>query len=263
MLGGCAAYPLMPTPNIYAGESGYPENQVPEALKSNHVDLLYVTDRSPEIDTNGDLSYRKKCSDSIAFGSAMIEIGDKISWQELVRASQSRDRDETLEVAIRSRTELGRFPATPHPFSVRDGLFIEDREVVDDQNRVEAAFRTELNRRLAVTSHKEVVIYVHGFNNSFDFAASAHAEIWHFLGRRGVPILYSWPAAHGGLLAYFVDRESGEFTIYPLPRACRGPGRRPGAACSADPPRATARLRIPATRRGHRRADGGRSRHLR
>ncbi len=161
MLGGCAAYPLMPTPNIYAGESGYPEDQVPEALKSNHVDLLYVTDRSPEFDTNGNLSYGSKRSDSI------------------------------------------------------------------------------------------------------DFAASAHAEIWHFLGRRGVPILYSWPAAHGGLLGYFVDRESCEFTIYPLPRACRGPGRRPRAACSAGPPRATARLRIPATRRGHRRAYGGRSHHLR
>jgi esterase/lipase superfamily enzyme len=73
MLGGCAAYPLMPTRNIYAGESGYPENQVPEALKSDHVDLLYVTDRSPEFDTNEDLSYGSKCSDFIAFGSAMIE----------------------------------------------------------------------------------------------------------------------------------------------------------------------------------------------
>ena len=67
----------------------------------------------------------------------------------------------------------------------------------------------------------EKAVYVHGFNNSFDFAASAHAEIWHFLGRRGVPILYSWPAAHGGLLGYFVDRESGEFTIYHLKQLIR------------------------------------------
>lgn len=221
MLGGCASYPLMPTPNIYTGESGYPEDQVPEALKSNRVDLLYVTDRSPVADENGDLVYGSERSDSMAFGSAMVEIGDHISWRKLVRASQSRDRSETLEVTVRSRTELGRFPATPHPFSVQDGVLIEDQKVVDEHNRVEAIFRIELNRRLAITNHKEVFIYVHGFDNSFDFAASAHAETWHFLGRRGVPILYSWPAAHGGLFGYFVDRESGEFTIYHLKQLLR------------------------------------------
>jgi esterase/lipase superfamily enzyme len=42
------------------------------------------------------------------------------------------------------------------------------------------------------------------------------SEVWHFLGRRGGPILYSWPAAHGGLFGYFIDRESGEFTIFHL-----------------------------------------------
>lgn len=221
MLGGCTSYSLMPTPNIYAAESGYPEDQVPEALRSNQVDLLYVTDRSPESDENGKLAYGSERSDSIAFGSVVVEFGDEISWQKLVRASQSRNRSEALEVTVRSRTELGRFPATPHPFSVQGGIPIEDRAVVDEQDRVETAFRAELERRLSVAHHKEVFVYVHGVNNSFDFAASAHAETWHFLGRRGVPILYSWPAAHGGLLGYFVDRESGEFTIYHLKQLIR------------------------------------------
>ena len=47
-------------------------------------------------------------------------------------------------------------------------------------------------------------------------AAFALAELWHFMGRRGVPLLYSWPAASGGLFGYFTDRESGEFTVYHL-----------------------------------------------
>ena len=35
------------------------------------------------------------------------------------------------------------------------------------------------------------------------------AELWHFLGRQGVPILYTWPAGFGGLRGYTRDRESG------------------------------------------------------
>jgi esterase/lipase superfamily enzyme len=45
------------------------------------------------------------------------------------------------------------------------------------------------------------------------------AELWHFLGRKHVPILYTWPAGHegiSGLRGYNYDRESSEFTIYHL-----------------------------------------------
>ena len=42
------------------------------------------------------------------------------------------------------------------------------------------------------------------------------AELWHFLGRIGVPIVYTWPAGHPGLFGYTYDRESSEFTIYHL-----------------------------------------------
>src|SRR6202012_1086510 len=47
------------------------------------------------------------------------------------------------------------------------------------------------------------------------------ADLWHFLGRRGVPIAYSWPAGSTGALAYFYDRESSEFTVYHLKQMLR------------------------------------------
>ena len=40
------------------------------------------------------------------------------------------------------------------------------------------------------------------------------AQLWHFMGRDGVPIIYTWPAGRGGLRGYNYDRESSEFTIY-------------------------------------------------
>ena len=46
------------------------------------------------------------------------------------------------------------------------------------------------------------------------------AQLWHFMGRVGVPVVYTWPAGHPGLLrGYQYDRESGEFTVFHLRQA--------------------------------------------
>jgi len=42
------------------------------------------------------------------------------------------------------------------------------------------------------------------------------AELWHFLGRYGVPIAYTWPSGHPGMFGYTYDSESSEFTVYHL-----------------------------------------------
>jgi len=82
-------------------------------------------------------------------------------------------------------------------------------------------FRHKFTEQLALTSRKEVFIYVHGYNNSFKEAALVSAEFWHFLGRIGVPLFYSWPAGYPGLFGYTYDRESSEFTIYHLRKTLR------------------------------------------
>ena len=222
LLIGCSSAPkLMPTPNIYTDGGSYPDSSVPEDLKSNKVDLLYVTDRAPETTDNGTLEYGTGRSASVGFGSAIVEIGDELTWQELVEMSETSSRSTSPEILVTSRTEIGRFPATPHPFLVVDGEVKEDPDVQAEYDQVVSQFRHELGRRMAQTGENEVHIFVHGFNNTFNWAAVSLAELWHFLGRRGVPLLYSWPAAHGGLFGYFVDRESGEFTIYHLKNLIR------------------------------------------
>ena len=222
LLVGCSSAPkLMPTPNIYADGGSYPESSVRPGLKSNKVDLLFVTDRAPETTADGTLKYGIGRSASVGFGSAIVEIGNDLSWQELVEMSETSSRSTSPPVRVTSRNELGRFPATPHAFLVVDGKVREDPEVQAEYDRVASQFRREINRRMSQTGSNEVHIFIHGFNNSFDWAAVSFAELWHFLGRQGVPLLYSWPAAHGGLFGYFVDRESGEFTIYHLKNLIR------------------------------------------
>ncbi len=214
---GCSTMPeLMPAPNIYVQGDGYPEQSVAQHLRSNDIDLMYVTDRAPEEASDGTLNYGTGRSASVGFGSAIVEIGNQLSWQQLVQMSETSERSFSPALRVKSVTELGRFPPTPHAFLVIDGEVREDPEVRAASEQAVAQFRRELNRRMQQTGSNEVHIFVHGFNNSFDWSAASLAEFWHFLGRRGAPILYSWPAAHGGLFGYFVDRESGEFTIYHL-----------------------------------------------
>ena len=222
VLVGCSSTPkLMPTPNIYLGGGGYPESEIPLGLKSNKVELLFVTDRVPESSADGTLVYGTGRSASLGFGSVIVEIGNDLSWQELVEMSETFSRSTSPSVSVISRNELGRFPATPHAFLVVNGEIREDPEVQGKYDQVASKFRQEINLRLSRTGNKEIHIFIHGFNNSFDWAAVSLAELWHFLGRHGVPLLYSWPAAHGGLFGYFIDRESGEFTIYHLKNLIR------------------------------------------
>jgi len=53
----------------------------------------------------------------------------------------------------------------------------------------------------------DALVFVHGFNNTFDDAAFRMAQIVWDLGYRGLPVLFSWPS-RAGVLDYQYDRES-------------------------------------------------------
>jgi esterase/lipase superfamily enzyme len=90
---------------------------------------------------------------------------------------------------------------------------------------VDAAYElseNELSARLAKSRVKDVYVYVHGVQNSFADSVLTIAEIYHFLGRQGVAIAYSWPAGGRGLLrGYNYDYNSSEFTVYHLKQMLR------------------------------------------
>ena len=217
LLVGCSAtHKLMPTPNIYTNGGSYPDEDVPEGLKSNKIDLLFVTDRVPETSADNTLKYGSGRSASVGFGSTVVEIGNDLPWQELVRISETSSRKFSPSIRVISRNEIGRFPETPYIIIEDKGKIRVNPETHAQYEQVATQFRQEISRRLSMVNSKEVQIFIHGFNNSFDEGAVSLAEMWHFLGRHGVPLLYSWPAAQGGMFGYFIDRESGEFTVFHL-----------------------------------------------
>lgn len=217
LVAGCSSIrPLVDTPTLYAAGAAYPDNEIPDGLKTPFADILYVTDRRQAKDEKGRPDYDAGRSRSVAFGSVTVEIGKEATWPSIVKASQSAERKKKIPLTVRSVDELARYPETPLPFTVVNGNPQTDAAALARYDDTNSALREEIRTRLASAGSNEVLLFVPGFNTPFDEAAFITTEIWHFAGRRGVPLVYSWPSGSGGAFGYFTDRESGEFTIFHL-----------------------------------------------
>ncbi|HSI34240.1 MAG: alpha/beta hydrolase [Phycisphaerae bacterium] len=216
LLGGCGAAPLMlmPTPNLYADGLMNPFDDVPPELQNNKADVLYVTDRTPAGDSPERRRYGFGRSRSVGFGLAEVRLGNNVSWPDLVKASTARVRLVGLPLIVGRVVETGRFAPTP-------GSLIEvagspgAQASASKERAAEDLFRETLAARLSHTRVKEVYVFVHGYNNTFEDGVTTIAQLWHFFGRQGVPVAYTWPAGSpGALRGYTYDRESSEFTVY-------------------------------------------------
>ncbi|MCZ6690579.1 MAG: alpha/beta hydrolase [Planctomycetota bacterium] len=221
VLSGCGAIELMDTPTLFTKSKSNPFRDVPAEFRTNKVEVLYVTDRTPVEQEGSTVEYTHGRSPSLAYGTCTVEIGKDVSWEVLVENSLARKRSRSLPLALRETRELGRFPETPFPLVVVDEEVRDDPTVVADHKAMEESFQQEVRKRLEMTPLKEAFVFIHGVNCKFEGAAILIAQVWHYLGREGVPIAYTWPAAIGGARGYFYDRESGEFTVHHLKQFLR------------------------------------------
>jgi esterase/lipase superfamily enzyme len=65
-------------------------------------------------------------------------------------------------------------------------------------------FNRALRQQVTTSPSKDVFIFVHGFNNTFEDAARRAAQLAYDLDFDGTPVLYSWPS-QGSTTAYSVD----------------------------------------------------------
>lgn len=209
---------LMPTPNLYLDSGQDPFRDVPAVFQSSRVDLIYATDREPTCSRQGVPGYSYKRSHSLRVGTCSVQIGEEITWNQLAAESRRRNRSRSLPVKL---AEIGSpvvYPPVPLPLKDEGGQLRDDPEALALEEQANAAVHKLLAERLALSPRKEVFLFVHGVGNRFEDAAYTMAGMWHFLGRIGVPVIYSWPAGYeGGLLQWYThDRESAEFTVYHL-----------------------------------------------
>lgn len=177
------------------------------------IDVFYFTDRQPAAAENGARSYNAERAWSLAFGS--------------VQAYPQSGGEPVLG----QTNEIVRFPSTPYKVERVRGGIRRDPAALAAHRRAASEIQQILQAKITSTTSKEVVLYVHGFNNSFDEAVKSAARICNDLGPDHFTcVVFSWPAGgeKGTFFGYNFDRESGEFSVTDLKKAVRFIAQTPG-----------------------------------
>ncbi len=224
VVAGCSTAKRLPvTPNLLADGSGTAVlSKLPPARQTPDMEILYVTDRN-ECGKPDAPAYGYSRAMSVYYGVANVHITPETDWATLARDAGQPQDTENRWLEVRGLRRLGQFRPDQTRVEYVDGELRRTPEC-------EAARAAEFQRaqdflagylRPLAPEQRDVYLYVHGFNNDLEEAVARLAGVWHFLGRKGVAIAYSWPARQGNLLDYFCDRESGEYTIYHLKETIR------------------------------------------
>jgi len=75
----------------------------------------------------------------------------------------------------------------------------------------EGEFLSDLSRHVATDAGREVLIFIHGYNVSFEDAARRTAQLAADLKFSGAPVMYSWPS-QASLSAYPIDEANIRWT---------------------------------------------------
>lgn len=202
LLTGCQSpVRLMPTPvSFRTGEVDPFETAEPKA-HSTEVPVLYVTNRGALVETPVPI-HTILPSERLRMGIAHVRVGDEtLDWETLHRLSTSDDPDERPIVKLDWLEPL---------------VSLGPTETVADSPDAQAFFAL-VNKALAATDHNDLVIYVHGSNNTMPRSTAQAAQLRHFTGRRIVVIAFVWPSA-GSLLRYLTDVGNAKASIEPFVR---------------------------------------------
>ena len=215
---GCHRY-LAETPNVLLQQDpAHVYAACPPNLQTPDAAVLYATDRVADSEGEKNPVYGYGRGYRLAFGVANVSLSPHPTWTELIQASTSPKRSKEYELKLAAVNEMGHIkPHLDQALLTERGKEIT-KAVAEEIVTQRSQFYDLLESRLAQSKRKDVYIYVHGFNNTFEDGVFRAAEIWHFMGRVGVPVAYSWPAGRGGIRGYAYDRESGEFSISHLRR---------------------------------------------
>jgi len=219
LLAGCQTSVFMPAPSLYVNASKSPFDDVPVELRNNEAKIVYLTDRLPLQEGEREaLAYGFLRSGSLVGGISTVIFGNGISWPELVTESLASRPGHLMEARVTGYQELFRFPDTNLYAKANRKGSTNENDLVRSEEEATGKLHQLIHDRLEYRERRDAYVFIHGYNASIDEATVTMAQLWHYLGRTGVPIVYSWPAGGKGVLGYTNDIESGEFTIWHLKR---------------------------------------------
>lgn len=154
--------------------------------------VYYVTDRAEATSRSFGYSTQPSQPDTVRKGRCWVAV----AWNDQHNANRSSYRF-TRRPDVRGHAILD---STETPFAKDDDFF------------------ESLNNALLQTKSKSVVVFIHGYNQTFEQGAEAAGQLRYDSLFNGPMILYSWPSA-GKLLGYSSDenqikRTSTDFAIF-------------------------------------------------
>lgn len=208
---------LVTAPYVMRGDAGRAVfGRVDPAHQTPDIPVLYVTDRAPDRTGPAGPEYGYKRNRHVQYGVATVGLKPEPTWDQLVADTVVEKPSRRYPISLKSVEPLGQFRNPVELLTVKDGRLEATEGFWAAFQADYAGFNAAVARWLDHTPVKDAYVFVHGYNNKFHDAVYRMAESWHYLGRQGVPIVFTWPAGSGGLKGYAYDRESGEFAIVHL-----------------------------------------------
>jgi esterase/lipase superfamily enzyme len=164
---------MFPTPIVMQDERlDFSQIVLPER-RETEVSVLFATTRAPA-PPEAPERYARGAGEAVRVGVARVQLGEPgWSFDDLVKSDRTSG------------------PETPRPARV---VGVEEFGVFGAPEReAEQAFVAAIDRQLAHSPDRSVVIYVPGYRATFDQVMILMGSWAHFLGRDSTVIAFSWP----------------------------------------------------------------------
>ena len=170
---------------------GVLEPVLSDAPGTSHVNMVVATTRTA--DKSAGIMFNGLRSDVMAFADVDVSIPPdsrrkigEVQWPQALPGNPSTD-------------------------------FVTRRTAIIDRPAAMAIVHDEVKH----SPKRQVLVFVHGFNNRFEDAVYRFAQIVHDSGTEAVPVLFTWPSK-ASVLAYGYDRESSTYSRNQLESVLRG-----------------------------------------
>jgi esterase/lipase superfamily enzyme len=170
---------LMPAPAVFLDSRVQVFGDTPDEPE---IRLFYATNRKSR-GTPEAPDYARVPGEDLRAGLVTIRIGEDGTPWDKIYAWSTGGSDE------------------PRPFLHLEG--VEEQATIAADGALSpdaAAWYAAINKALAGSRDKDIILYVHGANTNLERAAGQAAQLQHFTGGESVVVLYAWPTAENFLL---------------------------------------------------------------
>lgn len=197
LLAACQpAMQLMPPPLAFTQEHKPLVTGDVAARNAPEIPVFYATNRGVVLETQPPV-YTIFPGTDLRMGTAHMRVGDgTLTWEQLntLSTTQPEGRRPTIRLErLDEATVLG---------AGRDNA----------NSPAAQAYFNEINRALAQTRNKDLIIYVHGANKAIHRAIGQAAQFQHFTGRDAVVLTFVWPSGER-VRRYFSDIRTARASI--------------------------------------------------